>query len=98
MKKIPPFKLIMEPLDEEAKSLESFKWADDDIGKRHQLGGEPTFIQAENFPICPDCGKQMTFYAQLDSINDEYIIADCGMIYVFMCFDCNEVTSLIQSY
>ena len=28
----------------------------------------------------------MTYYAQLDSINDEFCIADCGMIYVFVCF------------
>jgi hypothetical protein len=40
----------------------------------------------------------MTFYGQLDSINDDIIIADCGMIYVFLCFDCYEVTAKIQSY
>ena len=40
----------------------------------------------------------MTFYGQLDSINDEFRLGDCGMVYVFVCFDCIEVTSLIQSY
>ncbi|MBN2894051.1 MAG: hypothetical protein JXL97_19430 [Bacteroidales bacterium] len=96
--KIPPFKLIAEPLNEEAKKLPPFKWADDEIGKRHQLGGKPQFIQNAEIPICPECKKQMTFYGQLDSINDEFIIADCGMIYVFLCFECNESKSIIQSY
>lgn len=98
MKKIPPFKLIMAPLNEEAKNLAKFQWADDEIGTRHQLGGEPSFIQEEDIPICSNCGKGMTFYAQLDSINDEYIIGDCGIIYIFFCFDCNEVKSIVQSY
>ncbi|CAN7721300.1 hypothetical protein LJR290_006098 [Variovorax sp. LjRoot290] len=39
----------------------------------------------------------MTFYAQLDSINDEVVLADCGMIYVFVCFDCFETKSILQS-
>ena len=39
----------------------------------------------------------MTFYAQLDSINDEYNLADVGLIYVFVCFDCFETRSVLQS-
>ena len=97
MKKIPPFKLKPEPLNQEAKNLKPFQWADDIVGKRHQLGGEPTFLQGDESPPCPDCKKKMSFYGQLDSINDEYIIADCGLIYVFICFDCNETKSIIQS-
>jgi len=98
MKNIPPFKLVPEPLNEEAKKLPKFKWAGDEIGTRHQLGGTPQFIQQEDFPFCPECEDQMTFYGQLDSINDDYCIADCGMIYVFVCLDCNETKSIIQSY
>ncbi len=37
----------------------------------------------------------MTFYGQLDSLNDDYIIADCGLIATFICFDCNEVKAEI---
>lgn len=40
----------------------------------------------------------MTFYGQLDSIGDEYVLADCGMIYVFVCFDCFTTKSFIHSY
>lgn len=98
MTTIPPFKLIPEPLNDEAKNLPKFKWADDEIGTRHQLGGEPKFIQQEDYPFCPDCEKKMIFYGQLDSINDDFCIADCGMIYIFICFDCNTTKSIIQSY
>ena len=40
---------------------------------------------------------KMTFYGQLDSINDDICIADCGMIYVFICFDCFKAISIVQS-
>jgi hypothetical protein len=96
MKVIPPFKLVAEPLNDEAATLPPFKWAGEKIGKRHRLGGEPDFLQKPQIPIC-SCGKQMTFYAQLDSINDEFVLADCGMIYVFVCFDCFDTKSILQS-
>jgi hypothetical protein len=98
MKRIPPFRLGPIPLNEEARNLSKFKYADSKIGTRHQLGGAPDFLHQESIPTCPDCGDKMTFYAQLDSINDEFCIADCAMIYVFICFDCNEKKSIIQSY
>lgn len=96
MRSIPPFKLVTEPLNSEAASLPPFKWAGGDVGRRHQLGGEPTFLQKPQLPIC-SCGKQMTFYGQLDSINDEFVLADCGIVYVFVCFDCFETKSILQS-
>jgi len=98
MKNIPPFRLKAEPLNEEAATLPKFKWAPDQIGTRHKLGGAPDFLQGEDWPKCPDCGEKMTFYAQLDSINDEFCIADCGMIYVFVCLDDNSVQARIHSY
>ena len=52
MKTIPPFRLKPEPLNEAAKNLPKFKWAGDNIGTRHQLGGEPTYIQAKIHPVC----------------------------------------------
>jgi hypothetical protein len=97
MRVIPPFKLVPEPMNSEAANLPPFEWAEGDIGKRHQLGGEPMFVQRPEFPVC-SCQKQMTFYGQLDSINDEFCLADGGMIYVFVCFDCYETQSILQSY
>jgi uncharacterized protein YwqG len=68
------------------------------MGTRHKLGGTPDFIQRDEHPTCPDCKEPMTFYGQLDSINDEFCLADCGMIYVFVCFGCLETTTVLQSY
>jgi hypothetical protein len=96
MRPIPPFRMVPEPLNDEASKLPPFRWVEGDVGKRHQLGGEPTFLQEPRYPTC-SCGKQMTFYGQLDSINDEFVIADCGMIYVFVCFECFETISILQS-
>jgi hypothetical protein len=39
----------------------------------------------------------MTFYGQLDSIGDRFNLADCGMIYVFVCFDCFETQSVLET-
>lgn len=97
MKIMPAFQLVPRPLTEAAKSLPSFAWAADEVGTRHQLGGEPLFLQAENWPQCPSCRERMTFLAQIDSMNDEFCIADCGMVYVFICFEDNDVASFIQS-
>jgi hypothetical protein len=97
MRNIPPFRLTPVPLDDEARQLEGFRWAGAEIGTRHKLGGQPDFLQGEEYPVCDACNRKMQFYAQLDSINDEIIIADCGMVYVFLCFDCLETKSVIQS-
>jgi hypothetical protein len=97
VKKIPPFKLVPEPQSDEAGDLPKFKWASPEIGTRHQLGGEPHFLQTEAWPECQGCHEPMTFYGQLDSVNDEICIADCGLIYVFICFDCYSTTSIVHS-
>lgn len=75
-----------------------FKLADSKIGNRSKLGGKPDFIQNNETFICKKCHKKMSFYGQLDSINDEYMIGDSGMIYVFYCFDCGETKAISQSY
>jgi len=96
MKEIPPFKLIPQPLNDEAASLPGFKWASPVIGTRHRLGGKPEFIQGDETPRC-SCGDVMTFYAQLDSVSPEFNLADGGMIYVFVCFGCFETKAILQS-
>jgi uncharacterized protein YwqG len=97
-KLLPEYKLKMVPIGEKAKNTRGFKWADNHVGKRSKIGGIPEFIQSEDWPICHHCHTKMTFYAQLDSVGDELCIADCGMIYVFICFDCYETKSFVQSY
>lgn len=97
MTEIPPFRLISEPLTEEAAKLPGFKCAGPEVGKRHRLGGEPSFLQQPEYPQCSDCGEEMTFYGQLDSINDDIVLADAGLLFVFVCFDCFTTASFIQS-
>jgi uncharacterized protein YwqG len=87
---------VPKPLNEEADALPPFKWAGPVVGTRHRLGGDPEFVQHQEIPQC-SCNNDMTFYAQLDSINDEFNLADVGMIYVFVCFDCFETKSILQS-
>jgi hypothetical protein len=99
LREIPPFRLVAEPLSEEAAALPGFKWAGPEIGIRHKLGGRPDAIQEPlKYPNCPECGEEMNFYAQLDSINDEFHLGDVGIVYVFVCFFCREASATIQSH
>lgn len=74
MPSIPPFRLRPEPLSPEAEALPGFEWAEE-VGQRHQLGGEPEWLQGDATPVCGECGEKMTFYGQLDSINDDIVLA-----------------------
>jgi hypothetical protein len=96
MRSIPPFKLTPVPMTPEAKALPGFKWASPEVGKRHQLGGEPTLLRPMEEQVCSN-GHVMTFYAQLDSINDDIVLADVGLVFVFVCFECFETKSVLQS-
>ena len=95
--RIPEVPLIPTPETLEAEAVVGFKWAGSPIGRRHRIGGEPDWIQEDEPQTCT-CGKSMTFYAQLDSLGDNVCLADCGMIYVFICLDCFETKSVFQSH
>lgn len=96
MEEIPEIKLVPTPETPEAKKVLGHKWASPDIGHRHKLGGKPDWIQGDESPTCPTCFQEMTFYAQLDSIGDDLHLGDCGLIYVFVCFNCSSVSSVFQ--
>jgi len=94
---IPEIPLSPLPTSDEARSAIGFKWASEGVGLRHKLGGEPDWLQEGTVPTCPSCFATMSFYAQLDSIGDAFTLADCGMVYVFVCFDCFTTSSILQS-
>lgn len=96
MKRVPPFKLIAEPLNDEAANLPRFPFADPDVGTRHRIGGESSFIGVEDYPHCTGCRETMTFYGQLDSIGDGYELADVGVVAVFVCYDCFSAQAQIR--
>jgi hypothetical protein len=39
----------------------------------------------------------MTFYRQMDSINDDIVVADAGLVYVFVCFSDSSAQAVVQS-
>jgi hypothetical protein len=40
----------------------------------------------------------MTFYAQLDALpSGGFDLADSGLIFVYVCFDCFEVSAVLDS-
>ena len=92
---IPEIKLVPQPETPEAEDALGYRY-NEEAGKRHKLGGAPDFIQEFDWPVC--CDGRMTFYAQIDSIGDDFDLADCGMIYVFVCFDCFETKSILHGY
>ncbi len=93
---VPAFRLVAEPLTPEAAELTPFRWAGPDVGHRHRIGGEAP-VAPQEFPRCSSCGESMSFYGQLDSLNDEIVLADVGVVAVFLCFDCGEADALIAS-
>lgn len=79
----------------------------DNIGGRTKLGGDPTWIQEDSTPSCPECQQKMSFVGQIDSIDnllenktiiEDYMFGDMGMIYIFFCFDCNTTDSIFQCF
>jgi len=91
---IPEVRLVPVGDTDDAKAAIGFRY-NAEAGFRHKLGGVPTRIHQKEWPIC--CNKAMTFYAQLDSIGDAYNLADCGLIYVFVCFDCFCTQAILHS-
>ena len=88
MEPLPPFRLRPEPANAEAEAIKlGFQWAPDEVGHRHQLGGTARWLQRDETPTCVECGETMTFYGQFDSVNDDFVLADCGLVYVFVCFN-----------
>jgi hypothetical protein len=98
MKELPEVPLIPQIAHGSPANVPKNEWSNPILGTRHKLGGKPDLIQFDPSPKCPDCGEPMTFYAQLDSINDQVVIADCGLIYVYLCFGCYVSIAHVQSY
>jgi hypothetical protein len=82
------------------------------LGLRSKLGGAPDWDQGDETPQCPHCQKEMSFIGQIDSIehdeahnphrvdclsdDQEYMMGDVGLIYVFFCFECLQPTAVFQ--
>ena len=84
-------------MTDEARNAAGFEWADTTIGTRHQLGGTPRNVEESGYPRCPSCSEPMSFYGQLDSIGDDFALADVGVVQVFVCFGCFEASAQVAS-
>ncbi len=91
---------MLEPLTDEAEALlERPSYVAEAVGTRHRLGGTPDLPPEVDWPDCPRGDGPMTFYAQLDGLPalTELDLADAGLIFVFVCFDCFEVGAVLHS-
>ena len=98
-KQITAFRLVPEPLSQEAEALlVRPSYVDPRIGERHRLGGVPDLLPDEPWPSCPDGDGSMTFYAQLDGFPapGEFDLGDAGLILVFVRFDCFKVRAILD--
>jgi hypothetical protein len=93
---IPEIPLLPQPQTEEARA--ALGDPQPECGLRHKLGGTPDWIQEEAWPSCPSCRERMTFYGQLDSLGGAFDLADCGLVLVFVCFDCFETTAVLDAH
>lgn len=92
--KIPEVKLVPKAESPEAIEVLGFQPSMEFIGCS-KFGGDPEWIQAPWSPEC--CGKPMTFYAQLDGLAGKFRLADAGLIYVFVCYECFNVEAELQT-
>lgn len=83
-----------------------------ELGQRSKLGGSPNWVQTDQTPTCPRCGKEMRFVGQLDSLEHQnkanphsikalsrqqhFMFGDVGLIYLFFCFDCCATQAIFQ--
>ncbi|MGA2501185.1 MAG: hypothetical protein ABSH20_25890 [Tepidisphaeraceae bacterium] len=82
------------------------------LGLRSKLGGTPDWDQSDETPQCPHCNGEMVFIGQIDSIEhdakhnphrvdclsdeQQYMMGDVGLIYVFFCFECLQPSAVFQ--
>ena len=73
----------------------------DDQGSepKHQIGGKPSWVQSSYVPRCFTCGKYMAFLAQFDTDSRvDLQFEDDGMLYVFLCVQCEVMATFAQSH
>jgi hypothetical protein len=63
-----------------------------------QLGGDPSWLQGDETPACPDCEISMDFILQMEEGHDYSTSANFGggSAYVFACSSCDEAAFLWQ--
>lgn len=112
MKRLPEFGVTLTRVRKGQRAYPVDKYKMGELGLRTKLGGKPEWEQGDDLPCCDRCKKEMTFVAQIDSVEHQskanphsvkaisprqkWMFGDVGMIYVFFCFDCLEPKSTFQ--
>jgi hypothetical protein len=73
------------------------RWGDAQVGWRHRLGGDCPVHDVDR-PVCSSCSESMWFYGQLDSMNDKLVVADAGLLAVFLCDGCGEAAAVVVTH
>ncbi|MFD8207925.1 hypothetical protein ACFV2S_16225 [Streptomyces sp. NPDC059695] len=63
-----------------------------------QLGRQPDWLQSDESPYCPSCGRAMDFAVQLEDDRETtgHPLFGSGCAYVFTCVRCAEAVFLSQ--
>jgi hypothetical protein len=61
-----------------------------------QLGGEPDWIQGDETPTCPTCGKPMQLVVQLEQGHGQEMNFGGGSAYAFACHEDRQAAFLWQ--
>ena len=102
------YRMLFQPVPEGERAVDP-----EALGLRSKLGGVPDWEQGAEWPSCPECNEQMVFVGQLDSLEDDsdanphrrdavhgdqhFMFGDVGMLYIFICWNCNETKTVMQS-
>ena len=93
----PAWRLRPEPLNDAAEAAGiGLVWGDAEVGLRHRVGGDCPLSDSDR-PVCSSCRERMAFYGQLDTMNDDIVIADAGLLAVFICHGCGEAAAVVVS-
>ena len=109
----PERKITLEPIpsDQLLEDYSSYEEWQKHMSKidipKHQLGGNPYWVQNDVHLSCPECGAEMRFLGQVDShvwFTDEPLMAfghefgDMGILYIHYCDNCNILSTGADCY
>jgi hypothetical protein len=61
------------------------------------LGGEPSWVQDDETPVCPPCGEKMDFVVTLPGTAEEFPLVEYqGVVYGFWCGACRVTATHFQ--
>ena len=90
----PDYLMTFTPNQEPNSDISSFALGEDlrmQVTEATKIGGVPGWVQNNETPNCPHCGKRMRFVAQINAEPDGPLPADSSLWSNFMFFDFGDV-------